>query len=573
MEILRSALRRQNAVFDAIDHVADRLYVSRHGAYSFERLYALESYCSQTCKLRVLVVCLTFSIPPLLVSIALELIPLENPDEGWLANRCCWTRLCIMSFVSTMGTFVEIEALLPNLSLSLWSMGCACFFISCFCTALEFAVAVLWVFPTPFLLFLGSIPWAFTTVSTFLLTIGAQRLKSQPAFRHQVLHRLNVIGVQASLLIVYCAFSTAYYRLPEHSKPFLMLALPIIELAMQHVVTWAMNDLEEYQPGVVVFCVGVFDALFMSECMQSSGARLTLYVIAGLSITHGLLGFRRLCRVTDRLEALAKACDLPVLMGDQFLSSIAQVIHEPDVLLSESGIQIRSPIHHRLSHLSGSRIKSPRRSATARSQGIRIAPAPSPINLTAISLAASLLPGSTADIKQSQQQDPLVQFKNEIIHTSLKMLFESEYHILVAYVNTIVPMMYAIYVAILGNLPSAAYYPDIRDKSGFQMETLVRSIVLYGGLQLLSFLTFQVIVKRKTGLSPAHVLAFVIENQTQELLGQLFVWYVLLLQFTLAHYGTQCGLIIRLAAALTSCLISLQGADFTLRFVWLKKDV
>lgn len=127
---------------------------------------------------------------------------------------------------------------------------------------------------------------------------------------------------------------------------------------------------------------------------------------------------------------------------------------------------------------------------------------------------------------------------DKIIHTTLKLLFEWEYHVLVEYVESIIPMMYSTYVSIVSHLSGAAYYPETMGKSEERLRSMVLNIVMYAWIEVLSFLLMQLFVKWRSGLSPAYLLAFVIENQALEMLSQLLVWYVVMLEFTLAHFGT-----------------------------------
>lgn len=118
------------------------------------------------------------------------------------------------------------------------------------------------------------------------------------------------------------------------------------------------------------------------------------------------------------------------------------------------------------------------------------------------------------------------------------MLFECEHHILVEYVESVIPMMYAIYLLIVGRLSSTQYYPEIQGKSTTQVEFMVLNIAAYAMIEVLSLIGMQGYDKWRSSLSPVYLLTFVIENQAQVLLGQLFVWYGTLLQLTLAHFGT-----------------------------------
>lgn len=159
---------------------------------------------------------------------------------------------------------------------------------------------------------------------------------------------MYMIAVQAMLVLVYPTVSALYY---DFLFAFL---LPIIKLAMQHVVAWTSRDLEEYTPGNVVFCVGVFNALYMFKCMQRSDSRLAYGVIIALDVIHSLTAYHRLQKAMIRIHVLLQSSDRSsLLMGQSLVNAVGKKLsQEPGVLHERdfsSGIRIRSPIRPQLS--------------------------------------------------------------------------------------------------------------------------------------------------------------------------------------------------------------------------------
>lgn len=572
---LRCAVRARNSVLlalDSLDGLSHRLYVSRRGAFSIERLYALESYCRQTSRLRVAAVCSVLSLPAFLVSIVLELIPLQDPSEGWKANYGCWLRLYFICFGATLGAIMQIDALVPDLKLGYGAMLCVCLATSCIYIAVHIIIAASWVFPVPFSIVFGAFPWSSATVLTLLWAVGVDRLRSQSVLRHQMMQQIYMVGVQAALVVVYSFFSAAYYWLPPNYKILFVFVLPMIKIFMQHAVAWAMHDLEEYQPGIIVFCVGVFNALYMSKCMQVSGSHLTYALILGFETMQGYLAFRRMSRTMDRFRVLAQRCGRAHLLDGDLLNAIVQLSQEPEVVWQRQGrslIRIRSPIQLHVPHdntLALERLASERSQQTLVScsssnggsflaqlglRSIKILPVKVDHSaITSVNPVPKMSPDRSA-VKDLPQRVPIPQkadgrapyvgsaaSKQDIVSLSLKLLFECEFRVLVEYVESIIPVIYAMYIAIMAQLSSAQYYPETSGKSTSQIEAMVLNIIIYACMEALSFLFMQRWVQWKSSLSPARILAFVIENQTKELAGRLFVWYIVLLQFTLAHFGT-----------------------------------
>lgn len=106
----------------------------------------------------------------------------------------------------------------------------------------------------------------------------------------------------------------------------------------------------------------------------------------------------------------------------------------------------------------------------------------------------------------------LVAQKRELVQQALKLLFITEYHLLVEYVECIVPIMYSIYVFVLVHSPNAAYFPETRSMTTKHVQATANSILLYAGFEVMSIICLHYAIKRKFGFSPAYLLAFVLEN-------------------------------------------------------------
>lgn len=79
--------------------------------------------------------------------------------------------------------------------------------------------------------------------------------------------------------------------------------------------------------------------------------------------------------------------------------------------------------------------------------------------------------------------------KREFVHHALKVLFQCEYHVLVEYVETFIPMIYSLCVMILFQLPSAKYYPETRDEPFANVAAMDFNVMIYAWLELLSLST------------------------------------------------------------------------------------
>jgi hypothetical protein len=117
------------------------------------------------------------------------------------------------------------------------------------------------------------------------------------------------------------------------------------------------------------------------------------------------------------------------------------------------------------------------------------------------------------------------------------MLFHLEYLALVAYIESVIPLLYAVYLTILYQLPSAKYYPHSQSLTAEKLRSTIGSIVVYASVEIVTLVLLHVLLKHRFGFSLMYQLAFVLENEMEQLQGRLFVWIIGLLQLTLVHYG------------------------------------
>lgn len=120
---------------------------------------------------------------------------------------------------------------------------------------------------------------------------------------------------------------------------------------------------------------------------------------------------------------------------------------------------------------------------------------------------------------------------------SSKTSFATKYHALVEFVECIVPIIFGIYVTALVHLKNAAYFPETRLMTSGRVQTMANNILLYAGLEVVSFIGLHYAIKQKFGFSPAYMLAFVLERQWVEFQARVIVWLTFVLMLTLQHFG------------------------------------
>lgn len=480
-------------------------------------------------------------------------------------------RFIMVASCICIGVNVQINQLVPTLALSVLEIAFSTSSTVLCYTASMVLIAIYWAYPIPFGTVVGTQPFFFFMCLSFVLTVGKKRFQTIPDLAGKLKKQLIIIFAQSILAMVYPIFSALYYLLPPSYKVFFVLVLPCIRFAMKHVVVWFSSDLEDYQPGIVVFSVGVFNALYTSKCMQNSGSKATYVVIIVFDIVQSVMAYRDLHKSTIYIRSLLQKIDASNTK-QSLLDQLVALSQEPDVFLDPlaATIRLRSPIEIPISAQSTGRLsliashplivfkdqslilerqKSPSQSVAGSSSSnaadkagclFRLSTRVTPIEVQPKKDGRSSEETSSQELPTQCTErdfDAVLSDKRELMRVALKLLFKCEFHALVEFVECAVPTMYAIYVVVLYQLPSAKYYPEMRDMTSEQLHSMVFSVILYAFFEGLSFLAMHFTVKWRCGVSPTYLLGFVIKNQCLEFQGRLLVWYTYVLQLTLDHFG------------------------------------
>lgn len=158
---------------------------------------------------------------------------------------------------------------------------------------------------------------------------------------------------------------------------------------------------------------------------------------------------------------------------------------------------------------------------------------------------------------------------------SSKILFRLEYLALVAYVESIIPLVYAVHLSALYHLPNAKYYLRLQNLTSDKIQYIRVGIAVYTSVEIVTLVWLHVVLKRKFGFSLIYQLAFVLEREMERLQGHLFYWVLLILQLTLVHSGTYnttatTERLHHTYYVLTKRIVRFRaGMDFTFTFAWM----
>lgn len=286
-------------------------------------------------------VIMALSVPALVVTVGMEFIPLQDPLDGWKANYGVWLRFVVGNFCIGLGFIFQVKQLVPGLGLTKVKILSITLAASCCGLACMIATANCWVFPIPFSLVLIIVPYMTSLALCFLAGIGKRPFQLNPNLWHQLLKQVYIILAQALLAFVYIAFGAVYTWLPPTRQTGFILVLPVLKAIMQNVVAWSSKHMEEYVPGITVFSVELFNALYVAKCVQKANSIFTYAAIVSINIAESVIAFRSIQEKFAGLDMLKTQSRQQGL-----IHAVVETCQQLDVLAPREGsfIRLRVPI-------------------------------------------------------------------------------------------------------------------------------------------------------------------------------------------------------------------------------------
>ncbi|KAG6958271.1 hypothetical protein JG687_00009502 [Phytophthora cactorum] len=136
------------------------------------------------------------------------------------------------------------------------------------------------------------------------------------------------------------------------------------------------------------------------------------------------------------------------------------------------------------------------------------------------------------------------------ITTTLEVLFFSECLLLTEYLESIIPVLYGLFILLVVNLPSAPYHVDLIGINRDNVGDTLANVYIYAFLEFVSFVTLTLLMMRNCRLQALCHLAFVLETQMLLVQVKLMTWVLMSLSFRVVHFG----------------------ADFTFQFSWMDQN-
>lgn len=141
---------------------------------------------------------------------------------------------------------------------------------------------------------------------------------------HELLRYSLVCACQMSMILLYPLFYSAFTNLGATAQTYFVLLLPVLKLIEKNLLSWILNDRDDIKPELVIFNVEIFNALFVSCCMQSSTSSIrTSIAVMAVDFVQCCVSLQDLNAMLADVDALA---DKMHLKKDQLIVMAMEIL-------------------------------------------------------------------------------------------------------------------------------------------------------------------------------------------------------------------------------------------------------
>ncbi|KAL3667588.1 hypothetical protein V7S43_007142 [Phytophthora oleae] len=499
------------------------MQISHRGKYSIERMMALDEYTQTTSMLRVLLVCVASPLPMIVFVLLVELIPLQSSSDGWRANYGIWIRTFIQAGTVALAAadqaryFIAVQFFVIQRIILFFNVAVTY-------TAAAILAAAFVGFPIPFMAITMSVAFFPVLIISFRIVIGGRVFRKILAQHSQLFAFVGFLSAQMLLLLVYPFYQVLFGAASDNVGYQLsaLLLLPLLKSAMKNLVSLTISRMEDLVPEGVIFTVDFFNAVYLATSMQNTTSAITVAIIMVIDVIQTGIALKDLYKRTDVIVERLQELTGNAVTQKNVLEAALSVCRSTASFKKQQRtfIRTKSCLPYDLSDASRTLLDQ-----------------------------LQYFPHSSLTNDLLTPQPPALPHcpQNAFQCETLRLLFTTECLILAEYLESIMPFLYAIFVLVMVKLPNAQYHSELEGIDVSNVNIRVRSVFIYGSLELLSMVALVVILAQRGGFKVLHQLAFALETQRSLVQGKLLLWMLMVMGFRVVHFG----------------------ADFTFHFAWL----
>ncbi|KAE9219397.1 hypothetical protein PF001_g20553 [Phytophthora fragariae] len=377
-----------------------------------------------------------------------------------------------------------------------------------------------------------------------------------------VFNTVKVLLCEVLLVVTYPPYFYVFTTLSKTGQMLFAALLPVIKLVMRNIFNMTVVHLSDEMPEVVVFNSEVFNALFVSYCMQSSPSFGTTLMVTAALLVQLAMSLRDVNIAVHRTE----------LVGSHLTGEHGG----PYQLIAKSSIGCCKPSTLECAYtlLRCGAVQN----ATKRMSKIHVVSIGSKLDVKDFKLESrgtlqlSLQPiGAQIHPEPDAVKVELAKPKREsqeMSATSLQYVLEvrrlmnlTEFLVLIYYVGVFIPLIFckypayhtaekiflrndfgaiheAINMGAMYRLTNRAYYAQLADLTEAELEKALINVMFNCGLKLVSLVLLCAVLQYRLRFSAIHQLAFVLDKQWPGVQTKICFWVFYNVQASLQHLGS-----------------------------------
>ncbi|KAK1935778.1 hypothetical protein P3T76_010473 [Phytophthora citrophthora] len=381
------------------------------------------------------------------------------------------------------------------------------------------------------------------------MTVRGAQMRANPEAVKDVVRFATLCGAQVSIVMVYAVFNTIFSNLSPMYQPMFALFIPAFKMMQKNILSRILAGRDDTKPQVVILNVEIFNALFISNCMQnaqSMGTSITLISVDILQAAISLLDlYRMISDVDSILNKLGVSSNALISTAEMILEKYPTATNRRPTTLTRSAHMwaINSP-----APIARIPLKKKQVLPTMNLECGEYKLPVSPLSLRDASRVSSVQFGSIAKRTETSSATPTTDLNKlsskehyRLLKKSLQVLYLTEFMLLTEFTEVLVPVIYGGYLAILYHFPNRQYYPQLADLSDDELWHKVFSMLGYGTLELVSLVLLVIVLNRLVHRHSLKQLAFVLEWEFFMVQPKLVLWVTMTLQSTLPQMGKYSG--------------------------------
>ncbi|OWZ02458.1 hypothetical protein PHMEG_00025973 [Phytophthora megakarya] len=474
----------------------------------------------------VFVVLAVIPLLPLICVAVIDAIPMNSPDLGFAHSGTVWAR-------DSYALSLMFSLYIPELKLSRQHRLLTTIAATVISHTFLLCLIILMTYPLPFTLLWMAGPW----LGTFALSLELTHREFQrkhPEVRNEVRRFAAIMVLHTSAGFVITGFNEIFVSVPEEWQTFTALLVPTFKIIERNLICRRLRGKDDLMPEMVVFIVEITNALFISTSMQQAASAKTSAMLILIDFVHLLISLSDLRLMLQSVRGIADKMGIGT--SDIISSAMKIAMKYPELghenTLADS-FHTKSDVF-RLSTLQQIKMsKTPfqvGRQFTGPSQVV-----PSPANIPVSSWGSPTEQNITGPVSEDlgifERTTPRERLY--FLQKSLQILFLTEFLLLNEFMEVLTPIIYSCYLLILFYWPNREYYPAFEGLDETHFHKNVRNILVYGLLEVASFVLLVVMIYRTTHKFPFHQLAYTVNCSRREIQCKLVIWLVLLMQSTI----------------------------------------